>query len=206
VIRGTKQHPRVTGSSESVSIQFVTPVTLATPIVPEAELMSGDLRETTLTLRLVPGTEVASSYPLDNPPRFVIRLGAAEPAAPVAAPRAESLVVIDPDTGRRPGCQGPATNSRRVSRSRLPAPRPRDSRASGCSRAHARGRRHRLAFRSNRPRQSLARGCVPLHPCQRLLGSRRPRRRDLLHERGRLRRAGGAGGGARKRLGTGRQR
>lgn len=109
VVRGTKQRPRVTASQGAVALQFVAPVTLGRPVVPEAELLGAELHDTTLTLRLAPGVEVASSYPLDDPPRFVVRLGTATPAAPVAAKGTGSLVVLDPGHGGDDqGAKGPA--------------------------------------------------------------------------------------------------
>ena len=110
VVRGTKQRPQVVATRGAVALQFVTPVTLVRPIAPEAELLGGDLRGTTLTLRLAPGAEVANTYPLDDPPRFVVRLGTAAPVAAVATPRAGPLVVLDPGHGGGDqGAKGPGS-------------------------------------------------------------------------------------------------
>ena len=108
VLRGTKLRPRVTATQGAVALQFASPVILVKPVVPEGELVGVDLHETTLTLRLAPGVEVASTYPLDDPPRFVVRLGAATPVAPVVTTRTGSLVVLDPGHGGEDhGANGP---------------------------------------------------------------------------------------------------
>jgi N-acetylmuramoyl-L-alanine amidase len=112
VLRGTRQRPRVTTLPGSVTLQFPAPVVLTRPVSPEAELVAGELRDDTLTLRLAPGTEVASSYPLEDPPRFVLRLAKAEPVAPVVTPRAGPLVVLDPGHGGEDlGARGPGGES-----------------------------------------------------------------------------------------------
>ncbi len=109
VVRGTKQRPRVSAAPGSVTLQFITPVSLARPVVPEAELQGAELRGNVLTLRLAAGTEVASSYPLDDPPRFILRLGSTAAVAPVATPRTGTLVVLDPGHGGEDqGAKGPA--------------------------------------------------------------------------------------------------
>ena len=108
VIRGTKQRPRVVASQGSVALQFATPVTLVRPVTPESELLGGEVRDTTLTLRLASGLEIAGAYPLDDPPRFVVRLASATPVAPLAAPRTGALVVLDPGHGGEDqGAKGP---------------------------------------------------------------------------------------------------
>jgi N-acetylmuramoyl-L-alanine amidase len=99
IIRGTAQRPRVVSGSGSVAVQFSSPVQLARPIVAEAELLGGDLKDMTLTLRVAAGMEVAATYALDDPPRFAIRLAAPQPAATVPTPRAGPLVVLDPGHG-----------------------------------------------------------------------------------------------------------
>lgn len=112
VVRGTKQRPRVTTLPGSVTLLFPAPVALARPVAPEGELLEAELRDDTLTLRLAPGTEVASSYPLEDPPRFVLRLAKAEPVAPVVTPRAGPLVVLDPGHGGEDlGAGGPGGES-----------------------------------------------------------------------------------------------
>jgi N-acetylmuramoyl-L-alanine amidase len=109
VLRGTSQRPRVIALPGVVTLQFPAPVALARPVTPEAELLGGELRDDTLTLRLALGTEVASSYPLEDPPRFVLRLARAEAVAPMATPRAGSLVLLDPGHGGEDlGARGPA--------------------------------------------------------------------------------------------------
>jgi N-acetylmuramoyl-L-alanine amidase len=108
VVRGTKQRPLVTATPGVVALQFPAPVTLERPVTPEGELLGAELREATLTLRLAPGVEVAASYPLDDPPRFVVRLGAATPVAPIAATKTGSVVVLDPGHGGEDhGANGP---------------------------------------------------------------------------------------------------
>jgi N-acetylmuramoyl-L-alanine amidase len=112
VLRGTKQRPRVTTLPGSVTLLFPAPVALVRPVAPEAELLEAELHDDTLTLRLAPSTEVASSYPLEDPPRFVLRLAKAEPVAPVVTPRAGPLVVLDPGHGGEDlGARGPGGES-----------------------------------------------------------------------------------------------
>ena len=112
VLRGTKQRPRVTALPGSVTLLFPAPVALARPVPPEGELLEAELHDDTLTLRLAPGIEVASSYPLEDPPRFVLRLAKAESVAPVVAARAGPLVVLDPGHGGEDlGARGPAGES-----------------------------------------------------------------------------------------------
>jgi N-acetylmuramoyl-L-alanine amidase len=108
VVRGTAQRPRVVTSAGAVSLLFPSPVELARPVAPEGELLGGELHEGALTLHLAPGTEVASTYNLEDPPRFVLRLATAEAVAPLATPRAGPLVVLDPGHGGDDqGAKGP---------------------------------------------------------------------------------------------------
>src|SRR3989304_41415 len=86
VVRGTKQRPRVTTLPGYVTLLFPGPVALARPVEPGGELLAGELDNGTLTLRLAPGIEVASTYPLEDPPRFVLRLAKADPGVPRVAP------------------------------------------------------------------------------------------------------------------------
>ncbi len=110
VVRGTKQQPVVAATAGAVALQFGAPLTLARPVAPEAELLGGELHGTTLTLRLAAGAEVANTYRLDDPPRFVVRLGTAAPVAAVPAPRAGPLVVLDPGHGGEDqGAKGPGS-------------------------------------------------------------------------------------------------
>jgi N-acetylmuramoyl-L-alanine amidase len=91
-----------------VRLLFPSPVELEGAVVPEGEVLGGELTDNTLVLRLAPGTEVASTYNLDNPPRFVLRLAAAEPVAPLATPSVGPLVVLDPGHGGDDqGAKGP---------------------------------------------------------------------------------------------------
>ncbi len=108
VLNGTAQRPRVTSTPGLVTLQFITPVALARPAAPEAEFHGAEARENVLMLHLTPGTEVVSNYPLDDPPRFVLRLGSAAAVAPVATPRTGTLVVLDPGHGGEDqGAKGP---------------------------------------------------------------------------------------------------
>ena len=108
VVRGTAQRPRVVAATGAVNLLFPSAVELARPVTPEGELLGGELHEGTLTLRLAPGTEVAASYTLDDPPRFVLRLATATAVAPLATPSAGPLVVLDPGHGGDDqGAKGP---------------------------------------------------------------------------------------------------
>ena len=110
VLRGTEQRPKVVTSPAAVSLLFPSPVELAAPVAPDGELLGGEQHDNTLTLHLAPGAVVATTYPLADPPRFVLRLGAAEPVAPAAAtPAPGSLVVLDPGHGGDDqGAKGPS--------------------------------------------------------------------------------------------------
>jgi N-acetylmuramoyl-L-alanine amidase len=108
VVRGTAQRPRVVAATGAVNLLFPSAVQLARPVAPEGELLGGELHEGTLTLRLAPGTEVAASYSLDDPPRFVLRLATATAVAPLPTPSAGPLVVLDPGHGGDDqGAKGP---------------------------------------------------------------------------------------------------
>ena len=112
VLRGTKQRPRVSTLPGFVTLLFPEPVALARPVEPEGELLAGELDGGTLTLRLAPGIEVASTYPLEDPPRFVLRLAKAEPVVPLVTPKSGPLVVLDPGHGGEDvGAKGPAGES-----------------------------------------------------------------------------------------------
>jgi N-acetylmuramoyl-L-alanine amidase len=115
VVRGTRQRPRVATLPGLVMLLFPEPVALARPVQPEGEVLSGELDGGTLTVRLSPGIEVASSYPLEDPPRFVLRLAKAEPAAPLVTPKGGPLVVLDPGHGGEDlGAKGPAGESEKT--------------------------------------------------------------------------------------------
>ena len=108
VVRGTKQKPQMASARGVVTLQFTSPVELARPVVPIGELLGAELRDNALTLRIAAGTEVASSYSLDDPPRFVLRLAKIEAAAQPAPPRTGPLVVLDPGHGGDDqGAKGP---------------------------------------------------------------------------------------------------
>ena len=115
VVRGTKQRPRVATLPGIVMLLFPEPVALARAVQPEGEVVGGELDGGTLTVRLAPGIEVASSYPLEDPPRFVLRLAKSEPAAPLVTPKGGPLVVLDPGHGGEDlGAKGPAGESEKA--------------------------------------------------------------------------------------------
>ena len=80
-------------------LRFPRPVQLAEPITAQGELLGGSLEGNALTLTLAPGIEVAATYPLSDPPRFVLRLAGAQPLAGVETGRSGPLVVLDPGHG-----------------------------------------------------------------------------------------------------------
>lgn len=109
VLRGCSQRPRLTSVDGGILLHFAGPVELARPVIAEGELLGGALEAGTLTLRLAPGVEVASTYSLDDPPRFVIRLAAIQATAPVQQRGPGPLVVLDPGHGGDDrGARGPA--------------------------------------------------------------------------------------------------
>jgi len=111
VVRGTAQQPRVVTVPGQVSLLFAAAVALAEPIRPDGELLGGEMLGPQLVLRLKEGVTVASSYPLADPPRFVVRLASESqaPAEPIAAARPSGpLVVLDPGHGGDDqGARGP---------------------------------------------------------------------------------------------------
>jgi len=108
IIRGTKQKPQVAAGAAAITLEFAAPVELARPITPEAELAGGELHDNVLTLRLAAGIELAGSYALEDPPRFVLRLARAAPVAPLPSPRSGPLVILDPGHGGEDqGAKGP---------------------------------------------------------------------------------------------------
>jgi N-acetylmuramoyl-L-alanine amidase len=92
-----------------MTLQFGSPLELTQPAHPQGELLGVDVHENTLTLRLAPGVEVASTYSLADPPRFVVRLAAAgTEARGELAERTGPLVVVDPGHGGDDqGARGP---------------------------------------------------------------------------------------------------
>lgn len=109
VLRGCSQRPRLTSVDGGIVLHFAGPVELARPIVADGELLGGALEAGALTLRLAPGVEVASTYSLDDPPRFVVRLAAIQAVAPVQQRGPGPLVVLDPGHGGDDkGARGPA--------------------------------------------------------------------------------------------------
>jgi N-acetylmuramoyl-L-alanine amidase len=109
VIRGTSQKPRMIAVPGQVTLQFGSPLELTSPPPRQGELLGVDLHENTLTLRLAPGVEVASTYSLADPPRYVVRLGSAgAEARGELASRTGPLVVVDPGHGGEDqGARGP---------------------------------------------------------------------------------------------------
>jgi N-acetylmuramoyl-L-alanine amidase len=109
VVRGTSQKPRLVAIPGQATLQFGSPLELTQPAQPQGELLGVEVHENTLTLRLAPGVEVASTYSLSDPPRYVVRLAAAgAEARGELAERAGPLVVIDPGHGGEDqGARGP---------------------------------------------------------------------------------------------------
>jgi N-acetylmuramoyl-L-alanine amidase len=111
VVRGTAQRPRMTTAGAAVSLHFDGPVAIDRPIEAVGELETGELRDNTLTLRFLPGYEVANTYQLRDPPRFVLRIAPAQKPAPAGTQgvsRGGPLVVLDPGHGGEDqGATGP---------------------------------------------------------------------------------------------------
>jgi N-acetylmuramoyl-L-alanine amidase len=109
VVRGTAQKPRVINSEGAVALQFALPVELDAPVSRDGDLLGGELRDNALIFHLSARTEVASTYALDNPPRFVVRLAARQTGAQVEKTRAGTVVVLDPGHGGDDqGAKGPS--------------------------------------------------------------------------------------------------
>jgi N-acetylmuramoyl-L-alanine amidase len=109
IVSGTSQRPRVSGANGTISLLFPSAVELAAAIPHDGELLGGELRDNTLALKLASGIDVASTYPLEDPPRFIIRLAASQPVATVAASRGGTVIVLDPGHGGEDhGAKGPA--------------------------------------------------------------------------------------------------
>lgn len=108
VLRGIGAPPRVAAAAETVLLTFPGPVDLMPPVPLEGGLVAAEVQGNAIRLRLAPGLEVASTYPLDNPPRFVLRLGRAEPTVATAERLAGPVVVLDPGHGGEDrGAEGP---------------------------------------------------------------------------------------------------
>lgn len=99
VVSGTARRPRVVTGTGSVTLQFTVPVELAAALPAADELRGAEVSDDAITLRLAPDQEVASSYPLEDPPRFVVRLQKAQTVAPVAQQPQGPVVVLDPGHG-----------------------------------------------------------------------------------------------------------
>ncbi len=178
VIRGTAQRPRLGSAPGLVTLTFAGPVTLGAPVPVEAELLGGDLRDGTLTLRLAPGIEVASTYPLDDPPRFVLKLesgNATTPSTPATGgTRTGPLVVLDPGHGGEDqGAKGPAGELEKditLALARLVAAR---LQAAGVTARLTRDADETVPLADRTaPGQPAARRRVRVDPCQRVAGAR----------------------------------
>jgi N-acetylmuramoyl-L-alanine amidase len=109
VVRGTAQRPRLLATAGQAELQYQTPIELTQGVPPHAEVHAVEVRENALVVRLAPGVEIASTYPLADPPRFVLRLSSAraEPRGELAE-RTGPLVVLDPGHGGDDqGARGP---------------------------------------------------------------------------------------------------
>lgn len=108
VVSGTARRPRVTSAAGQVTLQFTVPIELGAALPPAEELRGAEVGEDSITLRLAPDQEVASTYPLEDPPRFVVRLQKAQPVVPVVQTPQGPVVVLDPGHGGDDlGAQGP---------------------------------------------------------------------------------------------------
>lgn len=99
VVEGIAHRPRVTSTAGAVTLRFTAPIELGAALPKAEELRGAELGEDTLTLRLAPDQEVAATYPLEDPPRFVIRLQKSQPVAPVVPEPRGPVVVLDPGHG-----------------------------------------------------------------------------------------------------------
>ncbi len=107
VASGPPALPRARPAPGGLALHYQSPVRLATPLALEGGLSGASVDGSILTLQLVPGWEVAASYPLDDPPRFVVRLASAFPTGAAEVQRSGPLVVIDPGHGGEDqGAQG----------------------------------------------------------------------------------------------------
>jgi N-acetylmuramoyl-L-alanine amidase len=108
VVRGVSQPPRLLNAPGAVTLQFPTPVELGSAVAPTAELLGAEAQGNSLTLRLAPNTQVASTYSLADPARFVLHLAASQPVTGMAQARQGPLVVLDPGHGGEDeGARGP---------------------------------------------------------------------------------------------------
>lgn len=108
VSRGSSLRPRMDSSPGQLRLTYGAPVRLAAPPPGEGEVLGAEARDTSLLLRLAPGVEAVSTYPLEDPPRYVVRLAATAPAAELVTRRVGPLVVLDPGHGGEDhGARGP---------------------------------------------------------------------------------------------------
>ncbi len=107
VASGPATLPRPRPAPGGLALVFQGPIRLAAPVAPQGGLQGVLVDGDTLSLSIAPGWEVAASYPLNEPPRFVVRLGSSVPVTAAAVQRAGQLVVIDPGHGGEDqGAQG----------------------------------------------------------------------------------------------------
>ena len=109
VVRGTDSRPRLLAVPGQAELQFPAPIELTQPVPPHGEVLAVEARANKLLVRFAPGVEIASSYPLADPVRYVLRLTSvgAEPRGRLAE-RTGPLVVIDPGHGGDDqGARGP---------------------------------------------------------------------------------------------------
>jgi N-acetylmuramoyl-L-alanine amidase len=109
VVRGTDNKPRLLAVPGRAELQFPAPIELTQAVPPHGEVLSVEARASTLVVRFAPGVEIAATYPLADPTRYVLRLtsGGGEPRGQLAE-RTGPLVVIDPGHGGDDqGARGP---------------------------------------------------------------------------------------------------
>jgi len=99
VTTGPAALPRPRPAPGGLALVYQGPIRLAVPVAPQGGLQGVAVEGNTLTLTVAPGWEVAASYPLDEPLRFVVRLASSMPTGTAALPRRGPLVVIDPGHG-----------------------------------------------------------------------------------------------------------
>ncbi|HPC81963.1 MAG TPA: N-acetylmuramoyl-L-alanine amidase [Thermoanaerobaculaceae bacterium] len=99
VVGGTTRRPRVSTAAGAVTLQFTVPIELGAPLPHAEELRGAEVAGDAITLRLAPDQEVASTYTLEDPPRFVIRLQKVQPVTGVVQQPHGPVVVIDPGHG-----------------------------------------------------------------------------------------------------------
>jgi len=99
VASGPAMLPRPRPVPSGLMLVYQGAIRLAAPVTPQGGLQDASVDGNALTLTVAPGWEVTASYPLEEPQRFVVRLGSSVPAGAAAMPRVGPLVVIDPGHG-----------------------------------------------------------------------------------------------------------